>query len=274
MSENQKYLSRNEWNSLSDEEKNRIICEIRDTYSKLGVQRNGRIKVKVSFYTKYGKRMLDISISLLALIVTLPLNLFIMIITFFDVGSPIIFKQERIGKDGKQFNIYKFRNMTNEKDENGNLLPPTQRVTAWGRFVRKTSLDELLNFWSILKGDMSIIGPRPLLKQYLNRYNSFHMQRHLVKPGLECPFHDSSLAKLGWDGRFENDIWYVENLSFSTDIKMFFLLIKKVLSKKERSESANGEVGEFLGYDVKMKVIDETNIPIEYINNSKAVELV
>ena len=117
---------------------------------------------KETFYTKYGKRILDIIISLLAIIITLPINLTIAVVTYFDVGSPIIFSQERMGKDERIFVLYKFRNMTNGTDANGELLPAAQRVTKWGKFVRKTSLDELLNFVSILKGDMSIIGPRPV----------------------------------------------------------------------------------------------------------------
>ena len=143
------------------------------------------VKVKHSFYTCYIKRFFDIVISFIALILTSPINLILAIVTFFDVGNPIIFKQQRVGKGKETFTIYKFRNMTNEKDSRGELLPSEQRVTKWGNFVRKTSLDELLNFLSILKGDMSLIGPRPLLDYYVERLNDYHKTIYEIKPGLE-----------------------------------------------------------------------------------------
>ena len=138
-------------------------------------------------YARYGKRCLDIVLSAIALVVTLPINVVIAIITLADLGRPLFFRQVRVGKDAKPFTIVKFRNMTEERNEKGDLLPPEQRVTAWGKFVRKTSLDELLNFWSIFKGDMSIIGPRPLPEVYLQRFSKRHMHRLDVRPGLECP---------------------------------------------------------------------------------------
>lgn len=124
---------------------------------------------KDSFYLKYVKRGIDLIISVPAFVVLLPVNFIIGVITFFDVGSPIFFRQERTGKDGRHFSLVKFRNMTNAKDKNGNLLPPSQRVTKFGIFVRKFSLDELLNFWSIVKGDMTLIGPRPLPSSFDER---------------------------------------------------------------------------------------------------------
>ena len=125
-----------------------------------------KVEYKESIYSKYIKRLLDIVLASILIVATIPINIIIMIITFFDVGLPIFFTQERIGKDGKLFSLIKFRNMKEIYDSNGDLLPPDSRVTKWGYFVRKTSLDELLNFYSILKGDMSIIGPRPLVPQY------------------------------------------------------------------------------------------------------------
>ena len=175
------------------------------------------VRPSETIYARYVKRLVDILLSGIALIVTLPLNLIIGIVTVFDVGFPIFFKQERIGRDGKPFTIIKFRNMRNTCDERGELLPPDQRVTTFGRFVRKTSLDELLNFWSIFKGDMSIIGPRPLVPEYTHRYSDRHRMRLAVRPGLECPPRMIGHHVWTWQEQFENDVWYVENVSFKTD---------------------------------------------------------
>ena len=257
-------ISPEEWNHISENDRQAIaaaICE--DNKRKAG--RGEVIPMKRSFYVRYGKRMLDIVIGLVACIVLAPVNFLLAAITFLDVGSPILFRQERVGKDGKPFCLVKFRNMTNETNEKGILLPPEQRVTRWGRFVRRASLDELLNFWSILKGDMSVIGPRPLPKKYIGRFNTYHQQRHFVRPGLECPFHDPSLAVQGWQGRLDNDVWYVRNISLKTDVKMMLLLVKKVFSGKERTESAAGRTGEFIGYCEDGSVMNEWNIPRKYL---------
>ena len=169
-----------------------------------------------------------------------------------DVGSPIFYKQTRVGKDGKEFLLVKFRNMNNKTDADGKLLPPAQRVTKFGKVVRKLSLDELLNFWSVLKGDMSIIGPRPLPVFLYERMSDRHKKRTAVRPGLECP----RVIKLDYvdtcryQRTFENDIWYVENVSLSQDIKLVFMLVKMVFSFGKRSEQAAGEgVSYFVGYD-------------------------
>lgn len=192
----------------------------------------GELKIKKSFYVTFVKRVIDILMVFPLLILTLPINTLIAVITFFDVGNPIIFIQERPGLGEEPFTIVKFRNMTNAKDENGNLLPPAERITKFGKFVRKTSLDELLQLWLIFVGKMSIIGPRPLLMEYLPRYNKQQHMRHAVRPGLECPMVYSDEEAITWEKRFENDIWYVENVSFKTDCKMFFRLILLVFDKK------------------------------------------
>ena len=137
--------------------------------------------------------------------------------------------------------------MTNETDEQGNLLPPAQRVTKFGRFVRKSSLDELMNFWSIFKGDMSLIGPRPLPFEYQDYYSERHRMRYAVRPGLECPILHPK-ESLTWADQFENDVYYVENVSFTLDLKMAFLLIKMVFSKKSSSMRGSAVRGSFLGY--------------------------
>lgn len=221
---------------------------------------------KEGIYTKYIKRILDIIVSLVVLIITCPVNICIGICTYFDVGQPIFFLQKRYGKNGKSFRIVKFRNMTNEKDADGNLLPMNQRVTNIGAFMRITSLDELLNFWSILKGDMSIIGPRPLAEVYWNRYSERHKARHLVRPGLECPnlFHGGH--NNGWHEQFENDIWYVEHISFLTDCRMLLCLLKMVFDKKTRKEHAVKGIGDFMGYDENGHAFSANDIPQKYLD--------
>lgn len=224
------------------------------------------VKVKDTVYTRYIKRLIDIIVSLIACIVTLPVNLIIGVITFFDVGNPIFFMQERLGKNGKIFRIIKFRNMRNTRDERGELLPPAQRVTKFGKFVRKTSLDELLNFWSILKGDMSLIGPRPLVPEYYHRYNVRHVNRLALRPGLECPPRSLSDHVWTWQEQFENDIWYVEHVSFITDCKMIYNLIRFALDRKSTSARAVSARGTFMGYDLDGKAINMDDVPQEYIN--------
>lgn len=203
----------------------------------------GELKVVDTFYVKYIKRAFDIGISLIAVIISLPVNLFIAIVTYFDLGRPLFFSHQRPGLAEQPFTIVKFRNMSEKKDSNGNLLPPDQRVTQIGKLARKTSMDELLQFWLILQGKMSIIGPRPLLMSYLPKYNMQQHLRHAVRPGLECP----SLVKRDhprtWEEQFEDDVWYVEHISFLVDIKMIWHLLKMVFDKKDverRSEAVRG----------------------------------
>jgi len=224
------------------------------------------VKVRNTFYTKYVKRLLDIMISLVACIITLPINLIIGIITFFDVGRPIFFAQERLGKDGKIFHIVKFRNMRNTRDERGELLPAAQRVTRFGKVMRKTSFDELLNFWSILKGDMSLIGPRPLVPEYYHRYNERHVNRMALRPGLECPPRTLTNHVWTWQEQFENDIWYVENVSFLTDCKMIYNLVRFALDRKSVNARAVAERGTFMGYDSDGKAINMDDVPQKYID--------
>ncbi len=232
---------------------------------------------KNSFYAKYTKRLIDLIIVIPVFIILLPINLVIGVVTVFDVGTPIFFKQQRTGKNGKPFYLVKFRNMTNAKDEFGNLLPPSQRVTKWGAFVRKYSLDELLNFWSILKGDMSIIGPRPLPTSFDTRFSNRHKMRTSVKPGLECPSKDENASVRLYQEQFENDIWYVENISFMTDVKLVIALIKLVFNTRERSDHATVGGGDFVGYDDNGVAFSMRRIPEKYekeyqkmINNEKA----
>lgn len=224
------------------------------------------VKIKNTFYTSYGKRFLDIVLSAVALTVTLPVNLIIGVCTFFDVGSPIFFFQDRAGRNGKNFKVVKFRNMRNTVDERGELLPPSQRVTSFGKFVRKTSLDELLNFWSIFKGDMSIIGPRPLVPEYVGRLNKRHINRLAVRPGLECPPREDLDHVWTWQEQFENDVWYVENLSLKTDLFMIWRLIKFALDRKSTKVRATGKRGIFMGYSLDGRAISLEEVPQSYID--------
>jgi len=203
-----------------------------------------------SFYSRTGKRILDITIALVALVVTLPLNMLFAVCTYFDVGKPILFRQSRVGKNGRVFTMIKFRNMTKKEDHNGKMLPASQRVTKFGHFMRKYSLDELLNFWSVLKGDMSIIGPRPFPVFFEERMSEHHKKRHKVRPGLECPrvLAGEENGEYWYHLQFENDIWYVENISLLTDIKMLILLWKMAFNSTQRGEHADAGTY-FVGYN-------------------------
>lgn len=229
---------------------------------------NGKVdkaKVRVSFYAKFGKRFFDIVISLTGFLISLPVNLVIAIVTYFDVGSPILFKQRRRGKNEKQFTIYKFRNMTNETDANGELLPPSQRVTKWGKFVRKTSLDELLNFVSVLNGSMSIIGPRPLPDYYAERLHDRHKAIYAVRPGLECPTLHKVDHALSWQERLDNYVWYVENCSFWTDLRLCLRIVSVAFDRKEVARRSKAEHGGLMGYDQDGNVIYSKGVPDEYV---------
>lgn len=222
--------------------------------------------MKDSFYTRYGKRCIDIVFSLLALTVTAPINLVLAVITFFDVGCPVLFHQKRIGIEGRKFTIYKFRNMTNETDANGELLPPSQRVTKWGKIARKTSLDELLNFVSVLKGDMSIIGPRPLLDYYFERLSDRHKTIYKVRPGLECPTPQHVDHCLSWQERLDNYVWYAENCSFMLDVRLLFRMVAIALDRRSTSSRSQAKTGGLMGYDTDGNVIYTKAVPDRFVD--------
>lgn len=231
----------------------------------VAVNKLGRIVVPSrTLYARYGKRVLDVLVSLPALILTAPVNVVCALLTLADVGTPILFRQKRVGKNGKIFEIIKFRNMTNETDCDGNLLPPSQRTTRFGKLMRRTSLDELLNFWSILKGDMSIIGPRPLPPIYDSFLSERHRCRQIVRPGLECPPVRPPYSHATWEEQFENDVWYVENLNFATDIKMLFALVRTVFDKRGATVRAEATRGSFVGYTKDGASVNSHAIPNKY----------
>lgn len=191
-------------------------------------------------YKKYIKRLLDIVFSSILILILSPLLILISIIVRFNLGSPIIFKQERTGLYGKTFTIYKFRSMTDERDENGELLENELRMTKFSKIFRSTSLDELPELFNILKGDMSFIGPRPLLTQYNELYNEEQKKRHNVRPGLTSYTAVNGRSTLSWEQRFEMDTWYVNNMGFFLDVK---ILLKTfiVVFKRENTTSDRGK---------------------------------
>lgn len=192
---------------------------------------------KRSFYSRYGKRLLDIVLSGSAILVLSPVLLVICILELIYHGSPVFYVEKRPGKDGKLFKIYKFRSMTNECDETGELLHPSERITSFGRFIRRYSIDELGGLFNILNGTMSVIGPRPLMVDYLPLYNERHKYRHAVRPGLACwDLRKSSkltAESFTWNTQFESDIYYVENVSFWMDVKQVFKTVQVVFTKSE-----------------------------------------
>lgn len=195
---------------------------------------NGFPKVKKTFYSVVIKRVLDIVLSSLALIVLSPILLVVCVLELVFHGSPIIYRTKRPGKDGKIFNMYKFRSMTNERGEDGLLLPEDKRLTKFGHFIRKTSIDELPGLVNILKGDMSIVGPRALLIEYLQYYNPRHAMRQAVRPGLTLERITKTDSKTWtWREQFENDIWYIEHISFITDVRMILAIVKAVFRGSE-----------------------------------------
>ena len=184
-------------------------------------------------YERFLKRPIDILCALLALIVFCWLYAIIALLVRIKLGSPVVFKQERPGKDEKIFYLYKFRTMTDEKDEKGELLPDESRLTRFGKLLRKTSLDELLEAWNILKGDMSVVGPRPLLVEYLPRYNERQKHRHDVRPGLTGLAQVNGRNACSWEEKFDYDLQYVNKITFIGDLKIVFNTVFKAFFKKE-----------------------------------------
>lgn len=198
-------------------------------------------------YERFIKRPLDCILSIIALFVLSPLLLVISLLIKKDMGSPILFKQHRIGKDEKEFSMFKFRSMTDARDENGVFLPDDQRITKLGNFIRKTSIDELPSLLNILKGDMAVIGPRPLPSRYLKRYNEMQRRRHEVRPGLSNPSTANGRNSQTWEQQFDGDVWYVDHVSFLTDAKSVLDTIKIVLKREGATAEDGGARGEFIG---------------------------
>lgn len=186
------------------------------------------------------KRLFDILASLFALIVFWPVALIIALQVHRKLGSPVIFKQIRPGKDGKPFEMLKFRTMRDAVDADGNPLPDSERMTSFGSFLRSSSLDELPELWNVLRGDMSLVGPRPLLMEYLPLYSPEQYRRHEVRPGISGWAQVNGRNALSWEEKFKLDVWYIDNRSFWLDIKVIYLTLKKVAIRE--GISAEGEV--------------------------------
>lgn len=198
-------------------------------------------------YNTFGKRILDILIVLAGLIILSPVMILIALLVRIVLGTPVLFRQKRPGLHGKLFLMYKFRTMNDCRDNTGELLPDEQRLPLFGRFLRSTSLDELPELFNILKGDMSLIGPRPLLERYLNRYTPEQMRRHNVKPGLTGWAQVNGRNAITWQERFSLDVWYVDNLSFILDMKIIFLTFGAILGRKGISQPGRATIDEFMG---------------------------
>lgn len=193
------------------------------------------------------KRLFDILFSLLGLILLSPIFLMVILKVRKNLGTPVFFKQVRPGKDGKPFTMIKFRSMRDAYDKNGNPLSDSERLTTFGKKLRSTSLDELPELWNVLKGDMSLVGPRPLLMEYLPLYNTRQATRHNVRPGITGWAQINGRNAISWEEKFELDVWYVENQSLWLDVKILFLTIKKVLIKEGISSNQHVTISKFTG---------------------------
>jgi len=190
---------------------------------------------------------MDIVGSLIGLALSSPLIIVVAIVIYFTMGRPIFFKQIRPGLRGTPFLIYKFRTMLDLRDENGNLLPDEKRLTKIGKFLRNTSLDELPELWNVLKGDMSLVGPRPLLMEYLGRYTPEQARRHNVKPGITGWAQINGRNAISWDEKFKLDLWYVDNWNIFLDLKIIFITLIKVIKREGVSAEGHATMPEFKG---------------------------
>lgn len=199
------------------------------------------------FYERYIKRLQAIVLSLIAIIILSPILIITYLLVRVKFGKPAIFIQKRVGKDGKVFDLYKFRTMTNQRNEDGKLLPDDQRLTSFGKKLRSTSLDELPELFNVLKGDMALIGPRPLLVKYLPLYNDEQARRHEVRPGLTGYAQVNGRNTITWEDRFKLDVEYVDNVTFLNDWKIIFKTIKTVFKREGISEKGSATMDEFKG---------------------------
>lgn len=204
------------------------------------------------------KRVFDLLISSFALILLMPLLLLLGTVILLTLGRPVLFKQARPGLHGRIFYMWKFRSMIDLRDAEGNLLPDAERITKLGHFIRNTSLDELPALWCVIKGDMSLVGPRPLLVEYLERYSPSQARRHELKPGITGWAQVNGRNAISWQEKFRLDIWYVDNHNFLLDIKILLLTLKKVISRENISQDGHATMPVFMG-----NKLDETELDYE-----------
>lgn len=205
---------------------------------------------KKGFYEKFIKRPQDFLCALAAIIILSPVMVITAVLVRTKLGSPVIFKQERPGLNGKVFRLYKFRTMTDAKDENGKLLPDEVRLTNFGKKLRSTSLDELPELFNILNGDMAVVGPRPLLVRYLPRYNAHQARRHEVRPGFTGYAQVNGRNSITWEDKFDKDVYYVDHVTFLGDWKIIFQTVKTVLKREGISSDTSATMEEFMGTEV------------------------
>ena len=203
--------------------------------------------------SKFFKRLFDIIASASGLIFLSPVFLILIYLIRKNLGEPVFFTQERPGKDGKPFKMIKFRSMRDAVDKDGNPLPDSERLTPFGKKLRATSLDELPELWNVLKGEMSLVGPRPLLMSYLPLYNDFQFRRHEMRPGVTGWAQVNGRNALSWDEKFAHDIWYIDHYSFWLDMKILFLTVKKVFIKEGISAEGEATMPYFTGNDTDAK---------------------
>lgn len=202
-------------------------------------------------YERYIKRPQDFCCALFAIIVLSPVMLIVAILVRFKLGTPVIFKQERPGLNGKVFTLYKFRTMTDKRNKDGELLPDSKRLTKFGKKLRATSLDELPALWNILNGTLSVVGPRPLLVQYLPLYNEYQARRHEVRPGFTGYAQVSGRNAITWEEKFEKDVYYVDHVSFLDDWKIIFQTVKTVFKREGITSGSSATMEEFMGTPAK-----------------------
>ena len=202
---------------------------------------------KKGFYEKFIKRPQDFLCALAGIVILSPVMLVTAILVRTKLGSPVIFKQERPGLNGRVFMLYKFRTMTDKKDEYGNLLPDEVRLTDFGKKLRSTSLDELPELFNILKGDMAVVGPRPLLVRYLPRYNAHQARRHEVRPGFTGYAQVNGRNSITWEDKFDKDVYYVDHVTFLGDWKIIFQTVKTVVKREGISSDTSATMEEFMG---------------------------
>jgi lipopolysaccharide/colanic/teichoic acid biosynthesis glycosyltransferase len=214
-------------------------------------------------YKNFGKRILDFIISLIALIVLSPIFIIVAILVRIKLGGPVIFKQKRPGKDGKIFTLYKFRTMTDKKDENGNLLPDSERLTQFGKMLRSTSLDELPELFNILKGDMSIVGPRPQLVRDMVFMTEEQNKRHSVRQGLTGLAQVNGRNAISWEEKINYDLKYIEKITLKNDLKICFLTVKKVFAKEDISTEGMDTAEDLGDYLLRTKKITKEQYDIK-----------